>query len=111
MKLQDMKNCEFYQNDKSCLECPYPDGKQPCLKNIAATGEDITIHTSQKMARLIRCIAEYAECSFSDAANALLKQGIKKLKRNVYQEMQKLSTKQQIDKKKKKKQKKEFRSL
>lgn len=93
-----MKYCEFYINDKSCLECPYRDGYQPCLNNIPTFGEKITIRTSKKTGKFIRDFANYAGCNVSDVVNALIEHGVKSLKKNVYQEIHESDSEWDIDK-------------
>lgn len=100
-----MKYCEFYINDKSCLECPYRDGYQPCLNNIPTFGEKITIRTSKKTGKFIRDFANYAGCNVSDAVNALIEHGVKSLKQNVYQEIQGSAPKRNINQTPRKKKK------
>ena len=106
---EERRKMGFVNYDRPYVLEAYASDENQCRSYDIARNVDVAIMGANSFPYLETRIKKGGKLTFS-FSERWLKQGIKKLKKNVYQEMQKSATKQQIDKRPRKKQKKEFYS-
>lgn len=68
--------CEYYENEKTCLECPYPDGQQKCFQS---PHPKISFEPLPEMYQAIKALSELSDESISNTVRYLIRRGMELL--------------------------------
>lgn len=70
-----MKTCAAYIDDKSCLSCPYEDGKQPCMRKSKSMGI-VTVPMPPEQIAVLDHLAKEMHASRAAVVRALIEKGL-----------------------------------